>query len=249
MARAYIRYAYDARGGGYADTVSESGWKLFGERIANAMRTLQVAAALPAKCPEWYVDMLLIAQNESWKREDARALFEEADKFEPGYYYYARHYAGYLLPQWHGEKGDTEQFVKEIADRVGEERGDTLYFQVAGWEQLSCGCEDGPQFSSERMERGFEASEKQYGVSMLNLNRIAYLATHYGKLDAYVADQTLSRIGEQWDPETWDKKEDFDAMKEWAVKSRPFVAKTRAIEAAAKANSNTPEGTRSPVFS
>ena len=244
LARAYIRFAYVARGGGYANTVSEGGWKLFGERIAKAKQTLSEASTLPAKCPEWYLDMLLIAMNESWEREDAQALFEQADKFEPSYYYYARVYATYLFPQWSGRKGDTEQFTKEIADRVGGDQGDILYFQVASSDTVICGCDDGPQMSWERIERGFEASEKKYGVSMLNLNRIAYLATHYGKLDLYVADKTMTRIGEQWDSETWGKKEDFEAMKEWAAKSAPFVAKTRAIEAAAETNMKTPEGAR-----
>jgi hypothetical protein len=54
----------------------------------------------------------------------------------------------------------------------------------------------------------------------------------------------MTRIGEQWDSETWGKKEDFEAMKEWAAKSAPFVAKTRAIEAAAETNMKTPEGAR-----
>jgi hypothetical protein len=244
LARAYIRYAYDARGQGYADTVSESGWKVFGERIAKAKQILQEASTLSAKCPEWYVDMLLIAQNQSWEVADARALFEDADKFEPGYYYYARGFATYLFPQWSGKKGDTEQFVQEIADHVGGDRGDILYFQVASSKFVICGCDDSPQMSWERIERGFEASEKRYGISMLNLNRIAYLATHFGQRDLIVADRAMTRIGDQWDAETWGKKEDFDAMREWAAKSAPFAAKTRAIEAAAETNMKTPEGAR-----
>ena len=244
LARAYIQFAYDASGQGYADTVSDSGWKLFGERIAKAKHILDEAATLPTKCPEWYADMLLIAQSQSWAIADVRALFEEAEKFEPFYYYYARAFSAYLLPKWSGQQGDTERFIKEIADRVGGDQGDILYFQVASSKYVICGCEGGPQMSWERIEKGFEASEKKYGVSMLNLNRIAYLATHYGKLDLYVADKTMTRIGEQWDSETWGKKEDFEAMKEWAAKSAPFVAKTRAIEAAAETNMKTPEGAR-----
>jgi hypothetical protein len=244
LARTYIKYAYDARGGGFADTVSDSGWKLFGERIVKAKQILDEASTLPTKCPEWYVDMLLIAQNQSWEVADTRALFEQADKFEPGYYYYARVFAVYLFPQWSGQKGDTEQFTKEIADRIGGDQGDILYFQVASSEYVICGCDDGPQMSWERIERGFEASEKRYGVSLLNLNRIAYLATHFGSLDPIVADKAITHIGEQWDPETWGKKEDFEAMKEWAAKSAPFAAKTRAIEAAAETNVKTPEGAR-----
>jgi hypothetical protein len=54
-----------------------------------------------------------------------------------------------------------------------------------------------------RIERGFEASEKQYGVSMLNLNRMAFLTARTRPGDPIFADKTLTRIGEQWDEETW----------------------------------------------
>lgn len=54
LALAFIYYAEDARGDGYANTVSESGWKLFRERTAEAKRILEEASALSTKCPEWY---------------------------------------------------------------------------------------------------------------------------------------------------------------------------------------------------
>ena len=74
----------------------------------------------------------------------ARALFEEANKFEPEYYTYARDLAYYLLPKWSGDAGDTEKFVQEIADRIGGEKGDILYFQVAAADYVICGCDEEP---------------------------------------------------------------------------------------------------------
>ena len=244
LARTYITYAYDARGNGFANTVSDSGWKLFEERTTVAKGILDEASALPTKCPEWYVDMLLVAQNQSWGADRARALFDEAFKFEPGYYYDARVLASYLLPKWSGQEGATENFTQEIADRVGGDRGDALYFQVASADYVICGCGDNPKMSWERIEKGFEASEKLYGVSMLNLNRIAYLATHFGRTDPIVADKVLGRIGEQWDEATWDTQQDFENVKKWAAYTRPFAEKLYAMEAAADANMKTPGGPR-----
>jgi hypothetical protein len=77
---------------------------------------------------------------------------------------------------------------------------------------------------------------------MWNLNRGAYLAIYYGPPDAIVADKFMSRIGDQWDQETWENKEKFDTMKEWAAKSAPFQVKKLQMEATADANSKTPEG-------
>jgi hypothetical protein len=244
LARAYLMYAYDARGHGFANTVSDSGWKLFENRTTQAKQILDEASTLPTKCPEWYVDMLLVAQNQSWDMDRARALFDEAFKFEPGYYYNARVLAAYLLPKWSGEEGATEKFTQEVADRVGGDQGDALYFEVASANYVICGCGDDPKMSWERIEKGFEASEKLYGVSMLNLNRIAYLATHVGRTDPIVADKVLGRIGEQWDEETWETQENFENVKKWAAYTKPFAEKLYAMESAADANMKTPAGPR-----
>jgi Domain of unknown function (DUF4034) len=247
LALAYLNYAQDARGSGYANTVSESGWKLFKERTAEARRILKEASKLRRRCPEWYVAMQMVAINQGWSVTEARALFEEASKFEPEYYTYARDLAYFLLPKWHGEVGDTEKFVQEIADRIGGEKGDILYFQVAAADYVICGCDNNPELSWDRIKRGFEASEKHYGVSMLNLNRIAYLASYFGERDPIYADKILTRIGDQWDVETWGRQEDFEKIKQWVSAVAPMAAEVRVIEATAAANEQSPEGARYKV--
>ena len=244
LALAYLDYAHDARGSGYANTVSNSGWKLFEERTAEARRILEQASTLPTKCPEWYVAMQVVSLNQSWSVAEARALFEEANKFESEYYIYARDLAYYLLPKWSGKAGDTEKFVQEIADRIGGDKGDILYFQVAAASYVICGCDNNPELSWDRIKRGFEASEKRYGVSMLNLNRIAYLASYFGERDPLYADKIFTRIGEQWDEKTWGSKEDYEKMKQWISAVAPIAVQQRAIEDAAKADEQTPEGAR-----
>src|SRR6266404_4579061 len=98
LALAYLDYAHDARGSGYANTVSESGWKLFEERTAEARRILKQASRLATKCPEWYVAMQVVSVNQGWSVIESRTLFEKANKFEPEYYTYERDLAYYLLP-------------------------------------------------------------------------------------------------------------------------------------------------------
>jgi hypothetical protein len=247
LALAYLDYAHDARGSGYANTVSDSGWKLFEKRTAEAKRILEEASTLATKCPEWYVAMQMVSINQGWSVAEARALFEEANKFEPEYYIYARDLAYYLLPKWSGDAGDTEKFVQETADRIGGDKGDILYFQVAAADYVICGCDDNPRLSWDRIKRGFEASEKHYGVSMLNLNRIAYLATYFGERDPIYADKIFTRIGEQWDEKTWGSKEDFEKMKQWVSAVAPMAAQERVIEEQAEANEQTSEGARYKV--
>jgi len=242
LALAYLDYASDARGSGYADTVSKSGWKLFEERAAEARKILEDARKLPSKCPEWYVAMQMVSVDQTWSVTQARALFEEANKFEPEYYTYARELAYYLLPKWSGNAGDTEKFVQVTADRIGGDKGDILYFQVAAADYVICGCDNNPQLSWDRIKRGFEASEKVYGVSMANLNRIAYLATYFGERDPIYANKIMTRIGDQWDAETWGRHEDFEKVKNWLSGVAPLAAQVRVIEETAEANERTPEG-------
>jgi hypothetical protein len=239
LASAYARHAANLRGDGAANTISEGGWKLFGEQTAQADRILQEASALPTKCPEWYVVMQQVAENLNWSEAQRRSLFEQATKFEPDYYYYARVFASSLLPKWGGEPGATEKFVEEIADRAGGDQGDMLYFEVASAKAVMCACEDDPHLSLARIERGFEASEKHYGVSMVNLNRIAFLTIRTNPGDPIFGDKAMKRIGEQRDEETW-TSEEFKFAENYAA----FMGSRLAIEKAADANMKTEEGIR-----
>ena len=131
LADAYVGYGWYARGNDSSDTVSDSGWKLFGERLAKAKSILEDASALATKDPEWYCVMLEVAQGQSWGRPRETELFEHAVAFEPDYQYYYRLHATILLPKWSGEDGDAARFAQESADRVGGESGDVLYFRIA----------------------------------------------------------------------------------------------------------------------
>ncbi|GAC1429599.1 MAG: hypothetical protein NVS1B11_28930 [Terriglobales bacterium] len=128
LAKSYVGYAWFARGDGFIDSVSQSGWKLFGERIEKAKSILDHATTLHSNCPEWYVAMQQVAQGQGWKLPQATALLEKAVSFEPGYDMYYRVYADYLLPKWQGEDGDAARFAERAANHVSGEAGDVLYF-------------------------------------------------------------------------------------------------------------------------
>src|SRR5262249_15086216 len=101
LAEAYVNYAWEARGNGYAKTVSNSGWSKYEERIQLAESALLDAAKLKEKCQYWYEAMEEVATAQGWDRAQARALFDEATAFEPTYYHYYRVYANYLMPKWY----------------------------------------------------------------------------------------------------------------------------------------------------
>lgn len=241
LAHAYLSYAWDARGGGYADQVTEDGWKLFGERSKTAEKILIDAFNLPAKCPEWYLLMQLVMRAQGMDRKDLTAMFEKAVAFEPDYQYYYRAQAETLLPKWEGEEGETALFAGQIADRIGGKKGDMMYYQIATFVNCSCDAKNQPNgMSWPRIKRGYAAVEEQYGSSLVNMNQMAQFAAAAGDPD--FAHELLTRIGENWDPDAWHTRESFGTVRKWA----DFIYEAEKTQEsgikAAEANLKTPAG-------
>lgn len=243
LAETYVNYAWEARGHGYVNTVSETGWKLFNERAAEARKILQQASSLPEKCPEWYVAMQDVALAQGWDPASKQALLEQAVKFEPDYFYCYRRYAVSILPQWDGEEGQLESFLQSTADRIGGSAGDVLYFQVAS---LVVCCIDQPmKFSWPRIQRGFHALERQYGQAPENWNKLARMAAIYG--DPVVANEMLAKVGDQWSDEIWHTFSYFQSVQHWAKQVVPMLNAKSPPEESADASLQTVEGQRYKV--
>lgn len=240
LAETYANYGEDARGPGFADTVSESGWKLLGERTAKARQVLEEASTLAAKDPEWYVAMQQVALLQGWEPAARQALLEQAVKFEPAYYYYYRMYGFSILPKWGGEDGEVAKFLQKAADQIGGDAGDILYFRVAAF--LVCGCQNDQELklSWPRILKGFEAVEKRNGTSPENWNLMAHMAQSFD--DAAAADKLFTRIGDQWSESLWQKYSAFEEAKQWAKQMGPFMARKQAAEESAEGNVHSPAG-------
>jgi hypothetical protein len=239
LAESYTQYGWAARGKGYSNDVSESGWKLFGERSAKAKKILEEAAANGITDPNWYLVMQLVAQAQGWSKDQAAELFHRATKFEPAYQYYYRVYADYLEPRWSGEEGDPAKLAEESANRMGGEAGDALYFQIA--EVIVCACQD-PEFghiSWPRAQKGFAAMEKLYGPSMLSVNSFALMATKATEWS--VADDAFKRIGTQFDEQTWTSERWFKQMRDLSAQLGPQRKQFEANRKEAEENLRTNE--------
>jgi hypothetical protein len=240
LAAAQLQYAWRARGGGYADKVTEDGWRDFQKRAEAAAKILMDASALPAKCPEWYLAMQLTARALGQSKEVQTAIFEKAIAFEPDYQYFYRTQAEMLMPKWEGEEGEMAAFAAQAADRIGGKKGDMIYYQIAA--VLNCGCDNDRKLNGmswPRIKRGYVAVEEQHGEFVGNLNAMAYMAGMAG--DMAYADETFKRIGEGWDEALWHKKENFQMVRQWAQ----FAEVPRMIDNAMKAadaNLQTPDG-------
>ncbi len=231
LAGAQRQYAWRARGGGYADSVSEESWRTFGERLEQAAKTLKDAFLLPNKCPEGYLLMQLMARDMGAPDEVQTSIFEKAIAFEPDYQYFYRAKAETLLPKWGGEEGDMAAFAAQIADRLSGKRGDMVYYQIATY--LNCACDNDSKLygmSWLRVKQGYIAVEEQYGESIANLNAVAYMAGVAG--DRVYAEELFNRIGQGWDQNLWHKRENFDMVRNWSQGAAVEQATIAALKAA-----------------
>lgn len=217
LAQAYMGYAWKARGGGYADSVTDEGWEKYRERVEMASATLAEAAKLKEKCPYWYETMQTVALAQGWDKSQARELMEQAVAFEPDYYHFYREHANSLQTKWYGDEREIESFTEEVSNRVGGQKGDILYFEIASL--VACQC-DAPKdalqnMSWTRIKQGYAALGQMYGISSRKRNRFASMAVKAGDKEA--ARHELIEIGADWDKEIWISSEKFEAAKNWAM--------------------------------
>ncbi len=216
LAESYVNRGWAARGSGYSNTVSDSGWNLLREQTELAKSTLLDAARLEEKCPFWYESMQVIARDEGWPKQDMRTLFDEAVAFEPTYYHFYREYANTLLPKWYGEEGEIQAFAEDVSTRLGEPDGSIIYFEIAS--MLACQCDKEmdslAKMSWPKVKKGYSDLQRLYGTSNLKMNRFAYMSVLSG--DKISARETFLMLGDSWSEHVWPSAEHFETAKRWA---------------------------------
>jgi len=186
-ANAMVTRAWDARGSGWAYTVTEEGWQLFRERLAEARTMLEGVPEAERNCPHWYRVMQTIAMGQGWKWREYRPMLLKAMEQWPEYYGYYFAAAHFLMPRWHGNPGDVERFTAEVADTIAA--GNEVYARVA-W-VLSRSDQNVLEeygFDWERVRDGFEKMRERNPDSIWVPNNFARFA-----LDARDAE-TVSRL-------------------------------------------------------
>ena len=108
-------YAWDARGGGWASTVTEEGWKLFGERLRRAKLDLEKALEMEPTCWDASRELIVVATGMSLPREYAEARLQEAVAHCPTDYMARDNMAWSLQPRWGGSIEELLEFGRRCA--------------------------------------------------------------------------------------------------------------------------------------
>jgi hypothetical protein len=213
-ARFYNKYAWHARGNGYAKDVNVNGWTLFNERLAQARTTLDQSKSLTPACPMWWASYQSVALGQGWDRAEYDALFSEATKFEPDFFLYDCARATHLLPRWNGEEGEWEEVAEKEIARRGK-MGLQIYARVVDDQSSYYGNIFKGSAASWKLTRaGYEEMMVQFPQSAGILNRYCRLAFLAGDRDQ--TKKLFKLLGSDLDSSSW-RKQDLQRAKAWAA--------------------------------
>lgn len=204
-AQYWAQYAWNARGVGYANSVTDEGDRLFKERLGKAEQVLRDAKSYAANNPLWY-DMMVNVQGAKGDIRGAIGTFREgATKFKT---YYPLYYsiATFFEPKWYGNWESEENLTKWSVQNTRAVDGETMYARIY-WNLVEEMESDGvPVFgpghvSWPRMKQGFRDMMKRYPKSMWNLNNFARFACMAGDGNTY--RELRKQIGDNVMDEAW----------------------------------------------
>lgn len=225
LASALVRQAWNARGSGWANTVTEEGWRLMAERLARAKEVLDRANTLEEKCPGWYAVAQSVALGQGWDRDKYMSMVDEAIGKEPTYGQYYTNACYWLLPRWHGEEGDFEKWIASKADAQPPEKRDVQYARLV-WAADRMAVRGEVVFGPGRLDwarakRGFEQWIREtphYDLPLrFEFTRLALLAD-----DREAARAQFDVTGGKYYAPAWNGKVDvFEAARLYAYSGGP----------------------------
>jgi hypothetical protein len=199
LAGAYVSYAWEARGSGYADTVTPEGWKLFHARIAKAHELLDEALELGVKDTRAYFLLVTVTKAKSLPNQVARMWVTEGKKVTllDDRLYCAM--ADYLQVKWLGEPGDLERFANEVVEDIpGEDKFDVFGHIVASGNCSDFGMLLWGGFDQANVAGAARVFMKRYGDSLIHTNFAALFA--WVADDQQLAKQAKARLKDKLDP-------------------------------------------------
>ena len=99
--------------------------------LSEARQLLNEAVEIGVKDAEAYRLLVIIARAEGWPEEEARATLAEGQRVDSLYYPLYIEFARYLLPRWHGKRGDIERFAAEMTERLPGDDGLEAFARIA----------------------------------------------------------------------------------------------------------------------
>ncbi|MDB5534500.1 MAG: hypothetical protein JWO28_2815 [Hyphomicrobiales bacterium] len=201
----WIGYAWYAHGSGYANSVTEDGWRLMRERLVTAHDLLIKSAPVASGSPEFYRLHIDLASAMGAPKEKIREAFREAAKKFPTYYALYSVTAQGLMPKSGGSWAMLDDFAKEAIELTKETEGTSfytrIYMSVAEAERANTDIFRDTQASWPMIKKGFEDLEARFPYSAWIRNNEASFACRANDKNAYVAARL--RMGDNIESDVW----------------------------------------------
>jgi len=182
-------YAWNARGSGYARTVTKSGRILFKERLQKAKSVLDESDRRKANHQLWYESYIYTAQALGWKLKDLLDLYQIAKKTHPDYYYYNFQVIRFLTPQWGGSYELINAFITFEAANMDKKDAaiqyTRMYWSLNGQMPIEFNIFRDSYADWKKMKAGFIDLMKKYPMSYWNLNNFEYFSCRAGDKEQY----------------------------------------------------------------
>lgn len=112
---ANVKLAWIERGGGYANTVTDEGWKGFKEHLAVAESSLERAWKMDSHDTRIPIEMMTVILGQGGGRDQMESWFQRAMQVDTNCYDACYQKLYYLEPKWHGSREDLLAFGRECA--------------------------------------------------------------------------------------------------------------------------------------
>ncbi len=221
-AKVHSAYGWEARGGGYANTVTDEGWKVFREELGFAENILLEAEALNSNDPQFYATMIDICNGLNYSSQELQAFFDKAIAIDMGYFpvYYSRTWS--LSRRWGGGPSELEHFAEMVVTLTEEHYGTTLYAQIAASMATHLGEDEFAEdhfFDWKRIDDGYIRLAEEFPESTFYLNQHCLLACIYHQQEK--AQSLFRKIGDTHERWVWRGDSGFQAWKQWAFDMAP----------------------------
>ena len=216
LAAFYRNYAWRARGSGWADSVTEEGWRLMGERLELGGQTLGSAMEeLEINDPMFYQTAMGIMLGIGGPPSTFDGLVAGSLEIAPDYWGTLSYRAYTLLPRWLGEPGDWENFAKYIADE-NKPYGTEQYARIVlGRHSFSPDTVDLARLDWDLLKEGIRELLKNYPDSVTNISRAAFIATSAEDRD--FAKECFDLLGDRCVPSVWKVNGRMCHYRNWAL--------------------------------
>jgi|GEM_PF-4887309 len=216
---ALVEHADFLRGTGYADTVPKEAWKSYYKYLNLANDYLDKNKSVAANDLGWYEMKIVIGKSLGWDQKQIDLLVDEAfsKKTNDNRIYFA--VAEYLLPKWHGDAEQLDQFINYVVSRTEKQSGMELYarlYSAASTDQYGNQLFTQSKASWKKMKEGLDDWLKRYPETW-NVNIYAHFACIAG--DKEKAQELMKIIGDKPELTVWDShgEEGFRYCRDWAL--------------------------------